>query len=449
MAFQLPQTHKAVRLHPADLTIHVEEIQAPEIEHPDDVVVKVKLAGLCGSDLHGYRGHEKIHEIIVTGHEFVGEVVALGSNFSPSATGRPLLYSTLKVGDFVVSPFSSSCGECHFCRIGFTSRCVHQLLFGSEALPGGQAQYVRVPRAGGVLFVIKSASPSPQHHNELLENLSDPSLLLLADILPTGVFTALQTVQHPNILPIIKGERFPLASVEALSIPGLGETVNLKNRLLDPLWPNMLEEDRILTIAVVGLGPVGICAIIALLDILSGLKVRVRLFAIDLVEARRNNVRVVYDALPPDARGDCELVVCTLEEAEKFIMDASSGAGCNAVLEIVGNTAALALAYSLIRPFGVIISAGVHQAPPLPFTGRQFYNKNVSLVFGRCPVRTVFPFAVDLLRKRQDVFGGGGEDGKAKSIAGVERVMSIQSAPEAYAKFARGEWGKVAFDPWV
>lgn len=46
------------------------------------------------------------------GHEFIGEVVALGSSYGPQAKGRPALYSTLKVGHKVVSPFTVNCGEC-------------------------------------------------------------------------------------------------------------------------------------------------------------------------------------------------------------------------------------------------------------------------------------------------------------------------------------------------
>lgn len=66
---------------------------------------------------------------------------------------------------------------------------------------------------------------------------------------------------------------------------------------------------------------------------------------------------------------------------------------------MVGNTSALELAYELVRAFGVIVSVGVHGEPPLPFTGRQAYNKNVSLDFGRCPARAMFPPAFDLLGK--------------------------------------------------
>jgi threonine dehydrogenase-like Zn-dependent dehydrogenase len=71
-----------------------------------------KLAGLCGSDLHIYRGLEDVEEACVMGHEFVGEVVALGSAFEATDAGRPSLYSTLKLGDKVLSPFTVSCGEC-------------------------------------------------------------------------------------------------------------------------------------------------------------------------------------------------------------------------------------------------------------------------------------------------------------------------------------------------
>lgn len=72
------------------------------------------IVGLCGSDLHTYRGHDMPPGPFVMGHEFVGEVVALGSSYGLKETGnrRSELYSTLKVGDKVVSPFTTSCGEC-------------------------------------------------------------------------------------------------------------------------------------------------------------------------------------------------------------------------------------------------------------------------------------------------------------------------------------------------
>ena len=87
---------------------------------------------------------------------------------------------------------------------------------------------------------------------------------------------------------------------------------------------------------------------------------------------------------------------------------------------------------------------GVHQEPPLPFIGREMYDKNVSFDFGRCPVRAVLPIAARILLKRQDVFGGIGE--KASLI---EKIVSFNEAAESYALFDKGKIGKILFDPWL
>lgn len=139
-----------------------------------------------------------------------------------------------------------------FCRIGFTSRCAHQLLFGTEALPGGQAQYVRVPKAGGTLFVLESRNRSSTEQLSIA-NISDTSLLLLADILPTGCFAALQTLQHPKILPVLTGQRFPLPSLASIARSG-----TIVAPLLAAPALQMTPDDQVLTLAIVGLGPVGI-----------------------------------------------------------------------------------------------------------------------------------------------------------------------------------------------
>ena len=112
--------------------------------------------------------------------------------------------------------------------------------------------------------------------------------------------------------------------------------------------------------------------------------------------------------------------------------------------QVVGNNSALTLAYELVRPFGLISSVGVHQAPQLPLTGREVYDKNVSFDFGRCPVRSMLPIAAKILLKRQDVFGGVGT--KASLI---ERIVGFESAVEFYEKFDKGLCGKILFDPWM
>jgi threonine dehydrogenase-like Zn-dependent dehydrogenase len=110
---------------------------------------------------------------------------------------------------------------------------------------------------------------------------------------------------------------------------------------------------------------------------------------------------------------------------------------------VVGHNSALTLAYELVRAFGSITSLGVHGAAQIPFTGRQLYAKNVSFDFGRCPVRAMFPMALDLLIKRQDVFGGVGEKSSL-----VDKIVGFEEAAKSYEEFDKSEVVKVLFDPW-
>lgn len=125
-------------------------------------------------------------------------------------------------------------------------------MFGSQVLPGGQAQYVRVPKAGGTLFKIPPDQATSQADIARWNSLSDSSLLLLADILPTGVFAVTQMLQHPNILPVINSKPFPIASFIA------SESEKSSATLLTDNLPPLTNRDKQLTLAIIGLGPVGL-----------------------------------------------------------------------------------------------------------------------------------------------------------------------------------------------
>ncbi|CAI4219819.1 unnamed protein product [Parascedosporium putredinis] len=167
--------------------VSVQERPIPKVEHEEDIVIKVSASGLCGSELHAFRGHEKRPPGFIMGHEFTGTVTEVGS-----------AVTTVKLGDKVVAPFTVSCSRCFYCRNGFTSRCVESKLFGSAALDGGQAEYVRIPFADGT--VVKAPS-----------TISDKALVLMADIWPTGVFGAksawelLPTKQKDNVVAVVIG----------------------------------------------------------------------------------------------------------------------------------------------------------------------------------------------------------------------------------------------------
>jgi len=151
--------------------LHHESVPDPQIESPNDVIIKVHLAGICGSDLHVYHGREKgLDAGTVMGHEFVGEIVELGKEMR-----------TLRKGDLVFCPFTTNCGACFYCRKNLPCRCTSGQLFGwrqnGVGLHGGQAEYVRVPLAESTLLKIP-------------ENILAEEALLMGDVLSTGYFCA-------------------------------------------------------------------------------------------------------------------------------------------------------------------------------------------------------------------------------------------------------------------
>jgi len=93
--------------------VRVEEKDVPAIEHPNDAIVRVTLAAICGSDLHLYHGLMPDTRVGHTfGHEFIGIVDQVG----PSV-------QNLSVGDRVMVPFNIFCGSCWFCARGLYSNC--------------------------------------------------------------------------------------------------------------------------------------------------------------------------------------------------------------------------------------------------------------------------------------------------------------------------------------
>lgn len=151
--------------------VALETVADPTVEQPTDAIVAVEMAGLCGSDLHVYRGRERgLDAGTVMGHELLGEIVAVGSEVR-----------TFVVGDRVVSPFSTACGACWFCVAGLPARCARGQLFGWVAggvgLGGCQCDLVRVPLADTTLLPVPRELPGEQ-------------ALLVGDVLATGWFGA-------------------------------------------------------------------------------------------------------------------------------------------------------------------------------------------------------------------------------------------------------------------
>jgi threonine dehydrogenase-like Zn-dependent dehydrogenase len=147
----------------------------PEIEHPQDAIVKVLRSCICGSDLHLYHGMVPDTRIGSTfGHEFIGEVITVGSDVTE-----------LKPGDKVLVPFNIACGTCVFCKQELFGNC-HESnpeatavggIFGyahtAGGYDGGQAEYVRVPYA--------NVGPL-----KIPDDMDYDDAVLLTDVVPTG-----------------------------------------------------------------------------------------------------------------------------------------------------------------------------------------------------------------------------------------------------------------------
>lgn len=151
--------------------IEYSNVKDPQLLHSTDAIVRVTMAGICGSDLHVYHGRETgLDHGTVMGHEFTGVVEESGSDVKK-----------FKKGARVLSPFTTSCGECFYCRIGLTCRCEKGNLFGwvekGHGLNGAQAGYIRVPMADSTLL--------PLSHD-----LTEQKGLLLGDVFSTGYFCA-------------------------------------------------------------------------------------------------------------------------------------------------------------------------------------------------------------------------------------------------------------------
>ncbi|KAK2014661.1 alcohol dehydrogenase GroES-like domain-containing protein [Colletotrichum eremochloae] len=196
--------------------VSVERRPIPTLQDDGDVIIKVQATALCGSELHVFRGHQPSDTGFIMGHEFTGTVIEKGASVT-----------SLDIGDRVVSPFTTSCMQCFYCKNNYTSRCVRSKLFGCGVLDGGQAEYVRIPDADGTALKAPST-------------ISDNALVLMADIWPTGFFGA------KSGFSLLKEEERSNA-----------------------------------TAVVIGCGPVGLCAVI------SALEHRPKhLFAIDSVDSR-------------------------------------------------------------------------------------------------------------------------------------------------------------------
>ncbi|MCL9814051.1 glutathione-independent formaldehyde dehydrogenase [Natranaeroarchaeum aerophilus] len=197
-------------VYQGEYDVTIEEVEEPEIQHPNDVVIDITTSAICGSDLHMYEGRTAAEPGIVFGHENMGVVTEVGE-----------AVSTLEEGDRIVLPFNVACGFCQNCEDGFTGFCTNVNpgfaggAYGYVAMgpyKGGQAEKLRVPYADFNALKL----PEGRTHED--------SFALLADIFPTGWHgTELANLQPGDSVAIFGAGPVGLMAAYSASIKGASE----------------------------------------------------------------------------------------------------------------------------------------------------------------------------------------------------------------------------------
>ncbi|KAG9235355.1 chaperonin 10-like protein [Amylocarpus encephaloides] len=212
------------------------------------------------------------------------------------------------------------------------------------------------------------------------DGIDEKKLVLMADIFPTGYFAA------------------------ANAFRGFDQ--------------DMIKQS---VVVLIGCGPVGLCALINALEY--GPRV---VIAVDRVQSRLELARKLGAEAFNDQTDKAGL--------EARVNELTNGRGADTIIEGVGHADALKTGFDLLRPWGSISSFGVHNED-LPWTGNQAYGKNLRIQMGRCPVRSIFPEALNMLKKKQHLLDFM-----------TERIMPMSQAIEGYDIFNKMQVQKVIFE---
>jgi threonine dehydrogenase-like Zn-dependent dehydrogenase len=376
--------------------VRVDNVPDPTIQAPTDAIVRITSTGICGSDLH-------LYEILVPfmgegdilGHEPMGVVEEVGSEVRD-----------LSPGDRVVIPFNIACGECFMCNQGLQSQCettqvreqgMGAALFGYTKLygevPGGQAEYLRVPFANYLPIKVPEGPP-------------DDRFVYLSDVLPTA-----------------------WQAVEYAAIPDGG------------------------SVAVLGLGPVGdMCSRVARhrgagrvigVDLVPERLERSRSNGVEVLDLREHEdivglIREMTDGRGPDSVIDAVGMEAHGSPVGKLAQEMATllpNALSAKLMQKAGvdRLTALHLAMDIVRRGGTISIIGVYGGMMDPFPMLQLFDKQVQLRMGQANVKRWVPEILPLLI-----------DGDALGVESfATHRLPLEEAPRGYEMFQKKQDGAV------
>jgi threonine dehydrogenase-like Zn-dependent dehydrogenase len=384
--------------------VRVENVPDPTIEQPTDAVIRVTSSGLCGSDLHLYEVLGPFLEAgDVLGHEPMGIVEEVG----PEAAGH------LQVGDRVVVPFNISCGHCFMCRHGLQTQCettqvrdegMGAALFGYTKLygqvPGGQAQFLRVPQAQYGPIKVPEGPP-------------DDRFLFLSDVLPT----AWQAVQYAQI-----------PSDGSVAVIGLGPIGDMACRVAQHL---------------------GAATVIGL-DLVPERLARATAHGVQAIDVSAGDDVVAAVRALTDGRGPDSVIDAVGMEAHgapgaklaQTLVGLMPDAAARKLMERTGvdRLSALNLAIEIVRRGGTISLSGVYGGTADPLNMLQIFDKQLTVKMGQANVRRWTDDILPLLEGDDDPLG-------VESFA--SHHVALTDAPQAYEAFQKKQDGtiKVVFQP--
>jgi threonine dehydrogenase-like Zn-dependent dehydrogenase len=383
--------------------VRVDTVPDPAIEQPTDAIIRVTSTGICGSDLHLY---EVLGPYLdagdVLGHEPMGVVEEVGAEVKHIA-----------VGDRVVIPFNIACGHCFMCDHGLQSQCETTQVrdFGTGAallgytklygqVPGGQAEYLRVPQAHYGPVKVPDGPP-------------DDRFLYLSDVLPT----AWQAVEYANV-------------------PDGG------------------------SVLVLGLGPIGeMCCRIAQhrgaaqvigLDLVPERLSRAARHGVHAINLEEQGdvpelIRELTGGRGPDSVIDAvgmEAHGAPIAKLAHRLVGLLPDAAARKVMETAGldRLAALHLAIELVRRGGTISLSGVYGGAASPMPLLQMFDKQINLRMGQANVRRWMDDLLPLVC--------GDEDPLGVETFATHRIP-LEEAPHGYEIFQKKQDGafKVVLHP--
>ncbi|MDP8992500.1 MAG: glutathione-dependent formaldehyde dehydrogenase [Actinomycetota bacterium] len=362
--------------------VRVDTVPDPAIEEPTDAIVRITSTAICGSDLHLYsKLWPAMREGDIIGHEPMGVV---------EEVGREVTH--ISPGDRVVVPFNIACGSCFFCNRGLHSQCdttqnkkvrKGASLFGYTVLyggvPGGQAEYLRVPQAHFGPVKVPEGPP-------------DNRFLFLSDVLPT----AWQAVVYAQFEP--------------------GDTVG-----------------------VFGLGPVGqMCARIAR-HMGAGRVIGVDQVPERLAMAARHGCETVdFGEVDDVTAAICEMTEDRgLDAAIDAVGMEAAGSRADSVLQAtklqVDKLFALHTSMGSVRRGGTLSVTGVYAGAMQMFPLGDLFDKQITLRWGQANVRRWTDEILPLL----------GEDDPLGTRDLATHVLPLDEAPHGYEIFQKKQDGAI------